>query len=182
VTPTKGETPITKKKKKKPNCSQIQIKNLESPSTAPTIGGETEGALRRIAIASPPIPVLLLAANVISSNTRVSVSFFSSNAGALASSSGGDRDEAGPAQRLYLHCCCKSVNIMGRRPRKTYAESVQEELLQRDQLDPSCDLLQNMIHCSHRLAIHCVCSSFLSPELYSDLGCCVLCIAADVEY
>jgi len=96
-------------------------------------------------IASPPIPVLLLAANVISSNTRVSVSFFSSNAGALASSSGGDggdRDEAGPAQRLYLHCCCKSVNIMGRRPRKTYAESVQEELLQRAQLNPSCDLLK----------------------------------------
>jgi len=170
MTPTKGEAPMEKKRrrKKKPNCSQIKIKNLESPSTAPTIGDETEGALCRTAIASPSIPVLLLAANVISSNTRPSVSFFSSNAGALASSSvggGGDRDEAGPAQRLYLHCCCKSVHIMGRRPRKSHAESVQEELLQRDQLDPSCDLLQNMIHCSHRLAIHFVCLSSLSPEL-----------------
>jgi hypothetical protein len=74
------------------------------------------------------------------------------NAGALASSSsgGGDHDEAGAAQQLYLHCCCRSVRIMARRPRQTYAESVQEELLQRDQLDPSCNLLQNMIHYSHR--------------------------------
>jgi hypothetical protein len=68
------------------------------------------------AIASPSIPVLLLAVNVISSNTRANVSFFSSNEGDLASSSGGgggDRDEADPAQRLYLQCCCKSVHIMG---------------------------------------------------------------------
>jgi hypothetical protein len=127
-----------------------------------------EARLRELFVAQPSlppfIPVLLLAANVISSSTRASVSF-SSNAGVLASSGGGDRDEAGPAQRLYLHCCYKSVQIMGRRPRKAYAESVQEELLQRDQLDPSCDLLQNMIHCSHRLAIHFVCLSSLSPEL-----------------
>jgi hypothetical protein len=129
--PNQGRSTHEKKRKKKPNCSQIKIKNLESPSTAPTIGDETEGALCRTAVASPSIPVLLLAANVISSNTRASVSFFSSNAGALASNTvgGGDRDEAGPAQRLYLHCCYKSVHIMGRRPRKTYAESVQEELL-----------------------------------------------------
>jgi hypothetical protein len=88
-------------------------------------------------------------------------------AGALASSSsgGGDHDEAGAAQQLYLHCCCRSVRIMARRPRQTYAESVQEELLQRDQLDPSCNLLQNMIHYSHRLAVHFVCLSSLSSEL-----------------
>ncbi len=43
MTVTKGEAPVWKKKKKNPNCSQIQIKNLESPSIAPTIGGETKG-------------------------------------------------------------------------------------------------------------------------------------------
>jgi len=75
-----------KKKKKKPNCSQIQIKNLECPSIAPTIGGETEGALCRTTITSHSIPILRLAAKVISSNTRASVFFFfSSNARALAS-------------------------------------------------------------------------------------------------
>jgi hypothetical protein len=79
---TKGETP---KKKKNLNCSQIQIKNLESPSTALTIGGKTEGALCHIAIASHSIPILCLATNVISSNTRANVFFFSSNTGALAS-------------------------------------------------------------------------------------------------
>jgi hypothetical protein len=85
-------------------------------------------------------------------------------AGALAShsSGGGDHDEAGAAQQLYLRCCCRSVRIMGRR---TYAESVQEELLQRDQLDPSCNLLQDMIHYSHWLAVHFVCLSSLSSEL-----------------
>jgi hypothetical protein len=93
------------KKKQQPNYSQIQIKNLESPSTTPTIGGKTEGALCRTAIVSHSILILCLAANVISSNTRTSVSFFSSNAGALASSSGGggDHDETSLTQRLYLH-------------------------------------------------------------------------------
>jgi hypothetical protein len=109
-----------RKKKKKPNCLQIQIKNLESPRTTPTIGGETKGALCHIAIASHSILVLHLAANVISSNTRTSVSFFSSNVGALASNSGGDgggdHDEAGLTQWLYLHCRCKSVHFMGQRP------------------------------------------------------------------
>jgi hypothetical protein len=156
MTITKGEAPW---KKKKLNCSQIQIKNLESPGTAPTIGDETEGTLCHTCIVSHSILVLRLIANVISSNIRASVSFFFSNAGALALSNGGGRrrrDEAGPAQWLYLHCCYKSVHIMGQWPRKTYAEWVQQELLQRDQLDPSCDLLQNMIHCNHRLAIHFV--------------------------
>ncbi len=42
---TKGEAPIWwKNEKKNPNYSQIQIKNLENPSIAPTIGGETKGA------------------------------------------------------------------------------------------------------------------------------------------
>jgi hypothetical protein len=123
---------MKKKRKKKPNYSQIQIKNLESPGTAPTIGSETKGALCRIAIASHFIPILCLVANVISSNTRTSVFFFFSNVGALTSNSGGgggDPDEASPAQWLYLHCCCKSVHIMGQRPRKTYAKLVQEGVL-----------------------------------------------------
>jgi hypothetical protein len=68
----------THEKIKKPYCSQIQIKNLESLSTALTIGGEIKGALCRSAIASHSIPVLCLATNVISCNTRASVSFFSS--------------------------------------------------------------------------------------------------------
>jgi hypothetical protein len=85
MTVTKGETPIWKKKKKKPNYSQIQIKNLESLSIALTIGGKTKGALCCTAITSHSIPVLHLVANVISSNTRANVSFFSSNARALAS-------------------------------------------------------------------------------------------------
>jgi hypothetical protein len=137
---------------------------LEFPSTTPTIEGETQGTLCHAAITSHSISVLRLVANVISSNTRTSVSFFSSNARALVSSGGGgggdDHYKTNPAQQYYLHCCCKSVHIMGQRPRKTYVESVQEELLQRDQLDPSCDLLQNMIHCRHRLAIHFIFLSF----------------------
>jgi hypothetical protein len=101
MTVTKGKAPMNEKKK--PNCSQIQVKNLKSPSTAPTIGGETEGALCRIAIASHSILVLRLATNVISSNTRTNVSFFFSNVEALASNSGGgdgggDHDKASPAQ------------------------------------------------------------------------------------
>jgi hypothetical protein len=89
-----------KNKKNQPNYSQTQIKNLESLSTAPTVGGQTEGALCCTTILSHSIPVLHLAANVISSNARADVSFFSSNAGTLASSSGGggDHDEVGPAQ------------------------------------------------------------------------------------
>jgi hypothetical protein len=122
MTITKGETPMKKKKKKKkPKYSQIQNKNLETPSITPIIGGETEGALYRTTIASHSIPVLRLATNVISSNTKASVSFFSSNVGALVLSSGGgggDHDEIGPAQRLYHHCCCKSVHIMGQQPQK----------------------------------------------------------------
>jgi hypothetical protein len=123
-----------KKGKKKPNCSQIQIKNLESSSTAPTIGGETERALYRTTITSHSIPVLCFAANVIFSNTRTSVSFFFSNVGTLVSNSGGgggggDHDKISLAQRLNLHCCYKSIHIMGQRPQKMYGESVQEELL-----------------------------------------------------
>jgi len=49
-----------KKKKKNPNCSQIQIKNLESPNTALTIGGKIEGALCHIAIASHLSPFCVL--------------------------------------------------------------------------------------------------------------------------
>jgi len=102
MTVTKGEAP---QKNKRPNCSQIQINNLESPSIAPTIGSETKGTFCCIAIASHSIPVLLLATNVISSNVRTNVSFFFSNAKALASSNGGggDHEEVGPTQWLYFH-------------------------------------------------------------------------------
>jgi hypothetical protein len=48
---------------------------------------------------------------------------------------------------------------------KKYVELVQEELFQRDQLDPSCDFFQNMIRYNHRLIIHFICLSYLSSKL-----------------
>jgi hypothetical protein len=40
--------------------SQIQIKNLESPSTTPTIGGKIEGAFCRTAITPTVSPFCVL--------------------------------------------------------------------------------------------------------------------------
>jgi hypothetical protein len=69
---------------------------------------------------------LRLAANVISSNTKASVSFFSSNAGALASSSGGggDHDETGPSPTVISSLLLQISAYYGATTIKKYAESM----------------------------------------------------------